>query len=55
MRLRRAWCACGAGPGRTLTVCRLDVFGVREGRSKLIAAGRQTLIRVDGAVRGGGR
>ncbi|MGW6773660.1 PaaI family thioesterase [Streptomyces sp. NPDC055037] len=42
-------------PGRTLTVCRLDVFGVREGRSKLIAAGQQTLIRVVGAVRGGGR
>ncbi|WP_262056346.1 PaaI family thioesterase [Streptomyces sp. STR69] len=34
-------------PGRTLTVCRLDVFGVRDGQSKLVATGQQTLIRVD--------
>ncbi|MFF8375460.1 PaaI family thioesterase [Streptomyces sp. NPDC015661] len=36
--------------GRTLTVCRLDVFGVlADGERKLVAAGQQTLIRVDGA------
>ena len=35
--------------GRTLTVCRLEVFGVRDGRQKLVATGQQTLIRVDGA------
>lgn len=34
-------------PGRTLTVCRLEVFGVQDGRPKLVAAGQQTLIRVD--------
>ncbi|MBN6042184.1 PaaI family thioesterase [Amycolatopsis sp. 195334CR] len=34
-------------PGRTLTICRLEVFAVRDGRSKLVAAGQQTLIRVD--------
>lgn len=34
-------------PGRTLTVCRLEVFAVRDGQSKLVAAGQQTLIRVD--------
>lgn len=33
--------------GRTLTVCRLDVFAHRAGERKLIAAGQQTLIRVD--------
>ncbi|TXS28495.1 PaaI family thioesterase [Streptomyces sp. gb1(2016)] len=33
-------------PGRTLTVCRLEVFGVQDGRPKLVAAGQQTLIRV---------
>ncbi|MFI6370098.1 PaaI family thioesterase [Streptomyces sp. NPDC050546] len=33
--------------GRTLTVCRLEVFGVQDGRSKLVANGQQTLIRVD--------
>jgi uncharacterized protein (TIGR00369 family) len=32
--------------GRTLTVCRLDVFGLRGGERKLVAAGQQTLIRV---------
>jgi uncharacterized protein (TIGR00369 family) len=35
--------------GRTLTVCRLEVFGVRDdGGRKLVAAGQQTLIRVGG-------
>ncbi|MGW2048970.1 PaaI family thioesterase [Streptomyces sp. NPDC001858] len=42
--------------GRTLTVCRLEVFGVqdgegegeREGDRKLVANGQQTLIRVNG-------
>ncbi|QFU89346.1 PaaI family thioesterase [Amycolatopsis sp. YIM 10] len=34
-------------PGRTLTICRLEVFAVRDGQSKLVAAGQQTLIRVD--------
>lgn len=33
-------------PGRTLTVCRLDVFAVTDGARKLVAAGQQTLIRV---------
>lgn len=37
--------------GRTLTVCQLEVFGVQDGRRKLVAAGQQTLIRVDGAGR----
>ncbi|GAA0269763.1 hotdog fold thioesterase [Actinomadura nitritigenes] len=35
-------------PGRTLTVCRLEVFAVREERRKLVAAGQQTLICVEG-------
>lgn len=37
-------------PGRTLTICRLDVFahqGGTGGARKLVAAGQQTLIRVD--------
>jgi len=34
-------------PGRTLTVCRLEVFAVRDGQRTLVAAGQQTLIRVD--------
>jgi uncharacterized protein (TIGR00369 family) len=34
--------------GRTLTVCRLEVFGVQGGRRSLVAAGQQTLIRIDG-------
>ncbi|WP_406447894.1 PaaI family thioesterase [Streptomyces sp. NBC_00876] len=34
--------------GRTLTVCLLEVFGVRsDGERKLVANGQQTLIRVD--------
>ena len=35
-------------PGRTLTVCQLEVFGVQDGRRKLVANGQQTLIRVNG-------
>ncbi|MFG3243376.1 PaaI family thioesterase [Streptomyces sp. NPDC086993] len=35
-------------PGRTLTVCQLEVYGVRgDGERKLVANGQQTLIRVD--------
>ncbi|MEB8337454.1 PaaI family thioesterase [Streptomyces endophyticus] len=34
-------------PGRTLTVCQLEVFGVQGERRKLVANGQQTLIRVD--------
>lgn len=33
--------------GRTLTVCTLEVFGVQDGRRKLVANGQQTLIRVN--------
>ncbi|MFD7711184.1 PaaI family thioesterase [Streptomyces sp. NPDC059785] len=33
--------------GRTLTVCGLEVFAVRDGRRKLVANGQQTLIRVN--------
>ncbi|GAA0593100.1 PaaI family thioesterase [Kribbella sandramycini] len=33
--------------GRTLTVCRLEVFAVAGGQRTLVAAGQQTLIRVD--------
>ncbi|WP_329169904.1 PaaI family thioesterase [Streptomyces decoyicus] len=33
-------------PGRTLTVCQLEVFGVQDGQRKLVANGQQTLIRV---------
>jgi uncharacterized protein (TIGR00369 family) len=33
--------------GRTLTVCRLEVFAGQDGRRTLVAAGQQTLIRVD--------
>ncbi|WP_328540450.1 PaaI family thioesterase [Streptomyces sp. NBC_00344] len=32
--------------GRTLTVCQLEVFGVQDGRRKLVANGQQTLIQV---------
>ncbi|MEU6749709.1 PaaI family thioesterase [Spirillospora sp. NPDC046719] len=35
-------------PGRTLTVCRLEVYAVRDERRKLVAAGQQTLICVEG-------
>ncbi|GAB3975001.1 PaaI family thioesterase [Actinoallomurus acanthiterrae] len=34
--------------GRTLTVCRLEVFGVQDGRRSLVANGQQTLIRING-------
>lgn len=33
-------------PGRTLTVCRLEVFGVQADERTLIATGQQTLICV---------
>jgi uncharacterized protein (TIGR00369 family) len=33
--------------GRTLTVCRLEVFAVLPGEKSLVASGQQTLIRVD--------
>ncbi|MFN2587930.1 MAG: PaaI family thioesterase [Actinomycetota bacterium] len=33
--------------GRTLTVCRLEVNGVRDEERSLVAVGQQTLIRVD--------
>ncbi|GAA0685591.1 hotdog fold thioesterase [Kitasatospora atroaurantiaca] len=33
--------------GRTLTVCRLEVFGVRGGERSLVATGQQTLICVN--------
>lgn len=33
--------------GRTLTVCQLEVFGVQDGRRKLVASGQQTLISVN--------
>lgn len=34
-------------PGRTLTICQLEVYAVNDGQDKLVAAGQQTLIRVD--------
>ncbi|WP_328730742.1 PaaI family thioesterase [Streptomyces caniferus] len=37
--------------GRTLTVCQLEVFGVLDGRRKLVANGQQTLIRVNPSER----
>ena len=33
--------------GRTLTVCRLEVFGVQGAERSLVASGQQTLICVD--------
>jgi uncharacterized protein (TIGR00369 family) len=33
--------------GRTITVCRLDVYAVRNDERKLVAAGQQTLICVE--------
>ncbi|MFI6676236.1 PaaI family thioesterase [Kribbella sp. NPDC050470] len=33
--------------GRTLTVCRLEVFAVQSTERSLIATGQQTLIRID--------
>lgn len=32
--------------GRTMTICRFDVFGIQGGERSLVAAGQQTLIRV---------
>lgn len=32
--------------GRTLSVCRLDVYGVTDDERKIVATGQQTLIRV---------
>ena len=38
-------------PGRTLTVCQLEVYGVQpDGTRKLVANGQQTLIRVNRAA-----
>jgi uncharacterized protein (TIGR00369 family) len=36
--------------GRTLTICQLEVYGVQGDGRSLVAAGQQTLIRIDGAV-----
>lgn len=36
--------------GRTITVCRLDVYAHQNGERKLVAAGQQTLIRVGGSA-----
>lgn len=33
--------------GRTLTVCRLDVYAHADGARTLVAAGQQTLIRIE--------
>ena len=33
--------------GRTMTVCRLDVFAVKGEQRSLVAAGQQTLIRLE--------
>ncbi|HEX6148677.1 PaaI family thioesterase [Nocardioides sp.] len=41
--------------GRTLTVCRLEVFGVRADERTLVAAGQQTVMRVAGGSRGAPR
>ncbi|MGH3346108.1 MAG: PaaI family thioesterase [Nocardioides sp.] len=37
--------------GRTLTVCTLEVFGVRDDHRTLVAAGQQTIMRVAGSGR----
>lgn len=34
------------GPGRTLTVCNLDVYASRSTDRTLIASGQQTLIQI---------
>lgn len=34
-------------PGRTLTICRLQVFGVTAGNRTLVAVGQQTLIQIE--------
>lgn len=33
--------------GRTLSVCQLDVFAVKDGTRSLVATGQQTLIRIE--------
>lgn len=35
-------------PGRTLSIARADVFGVRDGREKLVATMQQTLMVMHG-------
>jgi uncharacterized protein (TIGR00369 family) len=37
-------------PGRTLTVCQLDVWGVTGSARQHVATGLQTLIRIPGAL-----
>lgn len=37
-------------PGRTLTICALDVWGIEDGRRSHCATGMQTLIRVAGTA-----
>ncbi|GLY02399.1 PaaI family thioesterase [Actinoplanes sp. NBRC 101535] len=32
--------------GRTLTICRLEVFGIQDGQRSLVSAGQQTLFRI---------
>ncbi|GAA3091581.1 uncharacterized protein (TIGR00369 family) [Kribbella aluminosa] len=34
-------------PGRTLTICRLEVYGITPTTHTLVAAGQQNLIQVD--------
>jgi len=34
-------------PGRTLTICRLEVYGVTAAHRTLVAAGQQTLIQIE--------
>ncbi|MET9315543.1 PaaI family thioesterase [Kribbella sp. NPDC003505] len=34
-------------PGRTLTICRLEVFAVTPAHRTLVAAGQQTLIQIE--------
>ncbi|MGW5188227.1 PaaI family thioesterase [Kribbella sp. NPDC004138] len=34
-------------PGRTLTICRLEVFGITSTHRTLVAAGQQTLIQIE--------
>lgn len=36
--------------GRTLTVCRLEVFAIQDAERRLIATGQQTLISVPGTA-----
>jgi len=34
-------------PGRSLTICRLEVFGITSTQRTLVAAGQQTLIQIE--------